>query len=572
MPKLRVINGPRRDQEVTFERKLLLGRGDRADLDLADPTVSRRHARIVSGDSGFAVADLRSGNGTYVNGRRISAPVALGNGDELQLGEIRLEFQETAEQGEERRPRPSGQTTGRILLSEDPDFERSAVLSLDDDQEDLGQLTDGAEIEVLRSRLRLVREVTGAIARILDEGELLDHLLETVLETFPHADRTFVVLAQEVEVEGEVLLSAARSRMGEDDDIRASRTLLRETLRSRKAILSVDASGDPALRSRTVEQIGIRSVLCVPLMAGGEIFGVLQADNLGGKRPFSALDLAVVSTLANSAALGLSHARLHERLLEQEIRERDLMLARQIQRRFLIEPPDRFPGYRFAAEYSPAQAVGGDLYAFLPLSGDRLGVAVGDVSGKGVSAALMMARIMSDLRYLAGRGASPQEVLRELNRSVEISGSPEGVFATLLFLRLRVETGRVEIVTAGHTGPLLRSQSGAEEVELPEHPALGLQSRARFSSFELTLEPGEGLLLFSDGLVEAADPAGRRFGIERAKRALERTGESRESPLRSVLGSAAEFTGSRGFDDDLTVVWIEREGDRAAGRRGSRTQ
>lgn len=556
MPILSFVNGPREGERVTVGTEAVLGRGPAVDLDLGDPTVSRRHAQLLTGGARCAVEDLRSGNGTFVNGVRIEGPHPLSQGDELQLGGTRLRFEE--EEGA-----PLSDRTGACKLEiaeEEPDLERSLVVPLRGHRELLGPLAPEVEKELLRERLRIVQDATETMARSVDEAELLPPILEKILDAFPHADRAFVVLGDVVRERPE--LAAARTRSGQAEEIRVSRTLLSETLARRQAILSVDAGADPDLGSHTVRQIGIRSVICVPLLAGNELFGVLQVDAIGRGRPFTGIDLSVMASLGAAVALGLAGVRWHREHLQAQLAERDLALARQIQRRFLVDPPEGIPGFHFAAEYSPAQQVGGDLYAFLPLPRQRLGVALGDVSGKGVSGALLMSRLVSDLRYLAARGADPETVLGKLNVSVHSSVADEGVFATLLYLCLDLTTGAVEIASAGHDAPLRKAGDGtASELSMPRGPALGLQRDARFPTCRTTLDPGQGLLLFSDGLVEAASPAGDRYGIGRLVDRLGRVPAGHEDLLGDLIDDAAGFAGERGFEDDLTAAWLYRRPD-----------
>jgi phosphoserine phosphatase RsbU/P len=553
MPSLHFLTGPRRGQQIELERGMVLGRGALADLDLGDAAVSRRHAMVSLSAGGCLLSDLQSGNGTFVNGERVAQPVRLSHGDKISLGQARLEFQD------ERTKRRDSLMDARVAFDEVAvDVSTSIALPVPGKPGRPTRATDSPELRLLRERLDFFSEVAEILSHTLDETALLNEILRRLMVAMPRADRTFIVLYDEAT--GEFEPKVARTRAGGAVQIPASRTLLRDAVKSRRAILSADATQDQRYAAGTVRELGIRSVICVPLLAGEHIYGALQVDNGAHARPFTEADLEALAGIALPIALSLANARLHQQLLAKQLMERDLELARRIQRQFLPRDLPAWRGFRFAAEYTPALQVGGDLYSFVMLPDGRLGIAVGDVSGKGVSAALLMARAISDLRYLASQAVAGDGVLGELNRSM-LADDREGMFLTLIYLCLDFDTGALELWNAGHLRPLLRSASGSvRELAVGAGPPLGVDPAAKFPATSARIGPGETLVLYSDGLTEAMDESGGQFGMDRLRAAVSETVGEPQAVLGGVLRAVHEFLGAKGsFADDLTLVCVGRE-------------
>lgn len=556
MPFLVFRNGARKGERFWFERGVLLGRGPLADLELKDPAVSRRHALVSWAEKRCFVSDLQSGNGTYVNGQRVRDPVPIDEGDEIRVGASILEFRQNVE-----RVRDLSMISRILLEDSKPDLakvtiSRSVVIPMSGKRTTTGRTSLAAELKALQQRLEFVNEVGKAMARTIDETALLAEVLRQVLDILPQADRAFVVLYDE---DTETFVPrVARTRSGTATEIPASRTLLEEVVRKRHALLSTDIGKEGAFEAAmSVRALDLRSVACVPLIAEDRVYGVLQVDNSERSRKFSEADLNILVGVAGPIALSLANARLHRQLLDRELLEHDLALARRIQLRFLPKELPKLPGYRFAVEYSPALAVGGDLYDLVPLPDGRLAIALGDVSGKGVSGALMMARLTSELRAAAVRRASAAAVLEELNEVVHAEGA-EGMFVTLLFGILDPSTGRIELANAGHLRPILRHPDGrCGELSIATGAALGFKRPLGAAAYAVQLGPGDLLAAFSDGLTEAANGAGERFESARVVAAM-RGAAGCDEALTGILQSVRQFLGDSAVDDDLTLLCVGR--------------
>ena len=554
MPLLFAQSGPKRGQRFFFERNTLLGRGPLADLEVEDPAVSRRHALITIQDGRCFLSDLGSGNGTYLNGDRIAAPAALADGDQVRVGSTSFQFRSGDERSGDRG------TSSRVSLrgKEIGPASKSVVMPL-------AQLHSHAhasgasseEIARLERRLDFFHQAGRVLARSLDEAALASELLARAMDVLPQADRAFVVLYDETS--GAFRPLAGRTRSGGTAEIPASRTLLEEVARTREALVSIDASGEAGFEAaKSLRLLALRAVACVPLAVEERLLGVLQVDNVQAGRGFGGDDLDLLVGIAGPIALALEHARTHRKLVERELLEHDLALAQKIQASFL---PARLPeaaGWRFAVEYSPALAVGGDLYDLAPLGDGRLAFAIGDVSGKGVSGALLMARLTSVLRAAAARTPDPSAVIEELNQLIRTEAD-QGMFVTLAFGVLDPGSGRIEMANAGHPRPIVRRTDGrAAELPVPAGAALGVKKSAAAPTFAWTLEPGELVVLYTDGLTEAATPAGARFESERVTEIVRRNGPDPKKTLDALLKAARAFVAERGFDDDLTVLCMAR--------------
>lgn len=553
MPSLLYRSGEKRGQSFPFDRNVLIGRGPLSDLQVKDAAVSHRHALLTVSSGRCFLSDLQSGNGTYWNGQRIQAPQLLAEGDELRVGSTTFEFVAGAEKSAK-----WGTSKVRIADLDAPIPSGSVVISLSGLHARSKRTSAIDEMTRLKRRLEFFHEVGRSLVRTLDETELVAELLEKTMAVLPQADRAFVVLYDAES--GQFSPCAARTRSGRATEIAASRTLLEEAVRRKEAVASIDAGADSAYEgAASIHLLSLRAVACVPLMVEERVLGVLQLDNHQQASGFTDADLDLLAGIAGPIALAIEHARVHRRMVDRELLEHDLALARKIQQSFLPTRLPDTPGWQVAIEYSPAQAVGGDLYDFMRLPDGRLGIAIGDVSGKGVSGALFMARLTSALRTAAARSPYPTDVLEELNELL-VDEATEGMFVTLAYATLDLATGRLEMASAGHPPPILRHPDGrAGEVRIQTSSPLGVQRPLQAPTFGWELQRGGVVLLATDGLIEAMTPSGEQFEPRRVVDAVRATKGGPPAVLEAVLEAARKHVATRGFDDDLTVLCLGRD-------------
>jgi serine phosphatase RsbU (regulator of sigma subunit)/anti-sigma regulatory factor (Ser/Thr protein kinase) len=317
--------------------------------------------------------------------------------------------------------------------------------------------------------------------------------------------------------------------------------------------LELDSPAVTALRAQGVK-------LLVPLVSQGELIGLLKLGPRRSEQEYSRDDRKLLDDLAAHAAPAVRVAQL-VREQEAEVRERERMqqeleVAKLIQQQFLPHELPDLPGWHVAAYYKPARAVGGDFYDFIELPGDRVGIVVGDVTDKGVPAALVMATTHSILRAEAPRLVSPAAVLERAN-DLLVDEMPAHMFVTCLYAVLDRASGKLVFANAGHNLPYLRGEEGVTELRATGMP-LGLLPGMRYEESEAVFAPGEGLLLHSDGLAEAHSPDGEMFGFPRlAKLCADRPGG--EELIDLLLSELDGFTGV-GWEqeDDITLVTVQR--------------
>jgi serine phosphatase RsbU (regulator of sigma subunit) len=553
MPKLRIKSGSSAGKEVALAETMMVGRGPLADLSLEDPEVSRRHALLRFVDGQCQVLDLESEHGTFVNRTPVSEPIRLRAGDILHFGAVAAEYVV-----EEPGTGPM-RADSSIRVVDAPPSPHRVMMKMGPEPAsptEAGDAERGATLESLTRRVRFLDDFGKVVSQAFDETTLLSFVLDELLELVPQAERVFVMTWDAGT--NRLVPRLARTRSGEPTEITVSRTLLDEVVQRREGVLVADALVDPRFsESASMRVAGIRSAVCVPILFHEELYGLIQAD--ASRALFQKGDVASLLGIASHVGMSLAYAKLHSRLVERELLERDLLLARRIQRHFLPARPPEVAGYEFAAEYTPALAVGGDFFDFLDLAGGRIGIAVGDVSGKGVSAALYVAKLSSEVRFHSVGQTAPAEILRRVNSSL-CSGSQEGMFTTMVFLVLDLEKGELVLASAGHPLALLLKGDG-EVTTLGQAGGvpLGLRADATFAEHAYSLEERDIVVLYTDGITEARNREKELFGNGRLAQAVRASDGSVSGVMHSVLSAVKAFAGSESQADDLTLVSLGRK-------------
>ncbi|HWG43096.1 MAG TPA: SpoIIE family protein phosphatase [Gemmataceae bacterium] len=544
MASLLTIKGPTPGQRFALHGdSLLIGRQEDAAIYLDSLAVSRQHARIHCHGGEFFVEDVGSSNGTFVNGRRISAPTPLTERDALQIGPYILNL---------RADPPTAPASPPL-----PDQIIRAQISAAPSNHTLFSQNAAQKLEV-------VLEIAQHLRRTLEMEPLLGRFLDHLLRLFPQADRGMVLLS-----EGERLkLRAQRSRHKSDqpDDYPYSRTIVRRALEEGVGLLSEDVGGDPNLDlSATMLSLNLRSFLCVPLLGWeGRRLGVIQLDCLRAGHAFRPDDLELLTAIAIHVSMVVENAALHAQQLREERLRQELRLARDIQQSFL---PADFAVFEngdpeLFARVHPAREVSGDLYDFFRLPDGRLAFFLGDVSGKGMPAALFMIAVRTLIRHLAPSIHSPAELLRRLNTAL-VADNPTALFVTLLHGIYDPRDGSVILTSGGHPAPLLRRRDGhVAEVSMQPGVLLGCSVLdLHVSDTSLSLQSGETLILYTDGFTEAFTRDRKdMFGRERLCEVLggPRTTLSLEACADEASTAIERFSGQTELQDDQTLFLLRR--------------
>jgi phosphoserine phosphatase RsbU/P len=511
-----------------------IGRHPDCEIQIDISAASRFHAHVLKEGNGYLIEDQESRNGTFVNGKKTEGRVALNDNDRVKICDLLFVY---------RADKPS-----------EEDHDGSQVLST-------WQTSSVDHFKVKpEAKLRAILEISQAMGLELSVGKLLPKMLEGLFKIFPQADRAMFIQRDDRD---RLIPRAFRHRKPQDDDVRFSRTIVRQAMEKREAILSADALADERFSlSASLVDMKIRSVIVAPLVvADRPPYGVLVVDTHSASQKFESEDLQILSAVAYQAAVALEVARMHEETLVQERMNRELSLARDVQRSFLpTQMPSKEP-LRFWAFYEAAGAVGGDYYDFINLPTGATAVMLGDVSGKGVPAALLMAKASSDAKVgLLTHPNDPCQAMSHLNNAI-CAANLEGKFMTTALCVVDPETTKMQIVNAGHMSPIIRRANGAlDEPADPDRsgPPVGVVEEYPYEVVETELGPGEVVVIFSDGISEAMNAASQDYTTDRIREII------RKSPIDATkLGEALLVDVRRHVagwkqHDDMTLVVVSR--------------
>jgi sigma-B regulation protein RsbU (phosphoserine phosphatase) len=520
---------------VPFDRdRLRLGRAESSELCYRGVTgLSREHAVFEREGTDWMVRDLGSTNGTLVNGVRIQGRSPLHAGDRLQFGQLTAVFRDRAE--------PDGASVVFVDDHADPSASITMTASLG------GLLGEGGEAPSAKRMQALVR-AGRELAGHMSLAQLFDLILDLSVEAVGAARGVLMTL------EGREL----RTRSIKGAGFRISSFVRDLVIDERRSLLVRDALADQALAARmSIVQQHIRSMLAAPLQTDDRVIGLIYLDSPDLIHEFTEEDLSVLTVMANIAAIRIEQARLVEVEQAEKLHAKELEHAALIQRSILpaIFPP--FPDrkdFELHAAMAPAREVGGDFFDFFFLDTDRLGFVVGDVSGKGVPAALFMAVTRTLLRATAQHIASPAECLTYVNNTL-IEQNVSRMFVTLFYGVLDMRSGEIQFANAGHNPPYLLSPQGVRALRDRSGPMLGVIEGVAYAARTCRIEPGESIVLYTDGVTEATDPDRNFFEEHRLERFLAGgPGDAVERLVAGLVTAAQSFSGGLPQADDITVL------------------
>lgn len=543
---IHAADGTRQQLPIDGER-LTVGRSRESDVFLPDQWLSRHHAEIRRrGDECF-VADLGSKNGTLLNGERLEGERRLRPGDTITLGEHVLTYHD--EDSDEDLPEPAGtQVYSARELSLVGSHPGGATPPPDQARQD----------RLLGILMRATNEL------LLDHQplrELFEKILDQLFEAVP-AERGAILLVDAGTAKP--VIKASRTRQGEPIT-RVSRTIARRVLERLEALLLPNVMEDADLMGQdSIMATGIRSAVCAPLWfrhpEGGQdaVIGLVYLDARETTRSFNEDDLRIVTALSNVAAAKIEQVRLLEESLQKRALEQDMEVAAEIQRSLLPTGAPAVAGWELVGYNEPCRTVGGDYYDFETVDSGLL-LALGDVSGKGTGAALLMTVLRAAVR---AHWAEPvlHEAVERINRTVA-QNIPRNKYITFFLARLDPAAGSLEFVNAGHNPPLLVRADGSLEKLETGGMVLGLFDDTTYEKGQVTLGPGDLLLVFSDGITETWNAAEDEFGEEGVVSVATRArGGSVEEVEAALARALEEFAAGAGATDDRTLIVLKRAG------------
>ena len=546
---------------------VVVGRAPDVGLSIADPFLSRRHSRFFRAGETLLVEDLGSRNGTLVNGHLIVTPTAVQPGDVVQISQSAITVH--AEATVAPAPAPAEAASDQL----DATIFRRASEVLDRQRsEEASRLQSAADLRSYADRLRLLNEVHQALGRSLAVDELLELILDRVFDHLK-PDRGMILLRTPG---GELRTAAARiaqasvTATAPGAEIPISRSLVREVLEKGMAALALDVQTDERFaEAESIRLSGIRSLVAAPLLHPEGISGMIALESGAGGRVFEEDDLELLISLASVAALHLRNLELMQEAVERRRLEQELALARRIQVALLPDRLPALPGWDLYGLNEPSRGVSGDYYQVVERSGGRECVLlIADVSGKGMAASLLTVSLQALSEGPIEDGLPPEEISARLSRLL-FKRTPPEKYATAFLGVLTPATGVLRYTNAGHNPPLVirvGSSSGTASDSLAVElgatgPPLGLLSTALYTAGEVTLGPSDLLVLYTDGIVEAVDPDGEEYGLDRLKQICRRHRGAAPAAVAEALDhDLLAFVRGTPFPDDRTVVLVRRAG------------
>jgi serine phosphatase RsbU (regulator of sigma subunit) len=532
-------DGARQRYPVDKDR-VTIGRARESDIFLPDQWLSRHHAEIQRREGAFFLLDLGSKNGTLVNGERVRQQRRLQPGDVIALGEHYLTF--SAEEAEE-----------------EYELAGTRIFSARDLSEIKTRTHADEEEQRLQNRLLLVlRRTATELLEHLAMPELFEKVLELLFEAVP-AQRAAILLHEGGQPQP--VVKASRSRQGEPL-ASVPRSIVRKVLQELKSVLIPNILEDASFRSQdSILRTGIRSAVCAPLWlaeqgAQDQVIGLVYLDSLVGSHAFTEEDLAIVTHLAFVAAAKIETARLLEERLEKRRLEQDMQVAAEIQRSLLPHAPPAVAGYDIVGVNFPCRTVGGDYFDYM-MDGDRLLLALGDVSGKGTGAALLMTVLRAAVRASWSEGSTAEAVER-INHTV-VQNVPPNKYITFVMGRLDPVTGLLRYVNAGHNPPLLARRDGSVETLDEGGMVLGLLEGVPYNEGEIQLGEGDSLVIYSDGVTETWNAAEEEYGEGRLADVILRSRDLDAAGMQdAILAELEGFAAGAKATDDRTLIVVKR--------------
>jgi sigma-B regulation protein RsbU (phosphoserine phosphatase) len=543
-------------RKVPVGASLIVGRAADSGLVLKDTAASRRHAEIRATGGGYLCRDLGSRNGTIVNGSPTNI-CELNNGDRVLIGETVLRFEIGSESAD-------STVQGKTIFLQ-------TVLDPD------GRAQEPPPTSGSQALLEAAYTLMNALASNFNPCDLVDRVLETTTSAI-RANRGAVLFAgQDGRLEpcgvcGHVhTVHRGNSEPAKVDEINISESVANRVLRDGENVLYksgwAKSSVDP---SASIAALKLTSILCVPIRTQDNILGILYMDTDVADHEYTNDDLLLAAAAGNSAGLALENARNHQLLLEKQRMEQDIEAAWNIQASFLVSKwPADDPRFEVYGTTVPAKVVGGDFYDFARIDKNRLGMLIGDVSGKGVPAALTMAQLLAEFRLRAPGVKSPADLLATLNEGLVLR-SQRGMFCTVAVVAIDLRDGRFLGANAGHHPMLVVSKDRVVNILKASGPPIGVLPGISWEDETGTIDPGETLIFYTDGIVEARSGATRspgtvpqgEYGMQRIERIVrEQYPTSPRQLVDSIVGEVQDFCAPMSPHDDCTLIALRYIGN-----------
>lgn len=514
---------------------MVIGRDPTCDLWVDDPSVSRRHARFVASGRRYSVEDLGSRNGTLVNGIQVHEK-ALDDGDVLDLGNVRVVYRGGGTGGDEQKV---------IVSDQAPNLETASYTR-----------RAGGPLQLSQQRLEVLYELSGRLVSLKDRDQLLSDAMDICFEMLRFERGAIAVRTPGGRgIEWPVV----RNLRGREGELTISRSTLARTLEKGEYVIITEDRHRRADPTVSMIELGIRSAMCVPLLYGDEIMGVIYGDRTSTSTVYTREDVDFFAGIARQVSIGLANARLME---EQKLKlqmEKDLALARRIQTGlFPKHLPEQGP-ISVAAMNEPGNRISGDYYDVGQRQDGRVWTLIADVTGEGVAASLVMANLQAAVRVTLADSDDLATMMARWNDLI-LRNTDGSKFVTALLALVDPAARRVQFCTAGHPPPCLVNVQAGDVNVLDLDPAfpLGIMEDAKFSVRTIDIPAGpHKLFCYTDGVIEARNERDELFGESALRSVLARAApmEPRQV-LQAVRSAVADFRGAAPQSDDITMMAV----------------
>ncbi len=535
-------------RKVAVGDHLVIGRAGDNGLVLADSAASRRHAEIERMGQDFLYRDLGSSNGTKVNNRD-TIHRELKHGDLIRIGQSTIRFIVADE---------AGQAV--------PDRTVFIPTVLDSKENEQSALSDSRSKELLETAYTLMN----AIATNFDPCDLAQSILSITSKAIQGRRAAILYADDQGGLQPCPACGAVHSVFNgmpeatSVEEIQISETTAKRVLTDGENVLYRSARSEAKVdASLSMLALNLTSILCVPIRTQDRILGILYIDTDVADRVYTYDDLLLAAAAGNSAGLALENARIHQSLLERNRLEQEVADAWTIQEGFLVKDwPEDDPRFDVYGETRPAKTVGGDFFDFVQLDDRLVGFLIGDVSGKGVPAALTMAQLLAEFRLCAAGADSPARVLTQINGAM-VGRSRMGTFCSMAYVIVDLENGHLVGANAGHHPMLVISDHDAASLFEPSGPPIGILKDAAWVDETALVRPGETLILYTDGIVEARSGTTQAISgapqeqYQRQRLELVASDNPSAPPrelISKVLSDVEEFCGGSRPHDDCTII------------------
>lgn len=556
MPNLFIY--PKKEESFTFplkQNKISIGRSADNDIAILDPYSSGHHSLIYPKDNHYVVRDNNSKNGTFLNGKKIQGETILNKGDEVLIGSTRIVFDQEISTNVEVTDTPSSSASiNSIIQIED-------ILKKTDISTTIKAKVRPMDMDTMRLEHRIasvISEVSKALVLHQPLNELLEHILDLIGQHLV-MDRGILMLKEGNPPQFIPRVIRINNPRLKNQKIQVSQSIINMAVNQHSSILTLDAQDDTRFKSEvSIINLNIHSAMCVPLWNNKEIIGVIYADRIYKLEQFTEDDLRLLTLLANLAAIKIENAKLVELGIEKEKMEKELSLASQIQRDFLPKENPKSKNFEIAGANVPCYQVGGDYYDFIDIDPERIGITIADVSGKGVSASLLMASLRAALQSEVHLDYDIEKMMEKLNNFIHRSSS-SNKFITFFFSELNKKTSELKYINAGHNPPLIIDSKGNVRRLESSGFCLGMFPNVEYKTEKLNLGVGDTALLFTDGITESRNKDNEEFEEQRMIKLLKKHSKiGAQDLIEKINQELKEFTAGTETMDDQTIVVIKR--------------